>query len=280
MSHFRVPLRRAVSGLLVAAAVCAALPAHGQGAPSAPSDSVLRGFQQTGDYVVLINGKPDVKAGVYINRSLPAYLILPTAQSPILLMPRAGTVETVQMLKVAKQKDGTVDLLADAVLSPQGKFSLAGERVDFSSEGKKLALAPKPPLLGPKKAADLKIHTPEYVQGAKAYTPDASSLAALKKQTKPVRVLVFFGSWCPHCKEVVPHLLRVEDEIKGSKIQFDYRGVPKDFQDPEFQRLKLHGVPTAIVYVNGQEIGRLETNDWTTPEVSLSRLLGGAKTGK
>ena len=86
-----------------------------------------------------------------------------------------------------------MDLLADAVLKPQGKFTLAGERVDFSSDGKKLALAPKPPLLGLKKAADLKLHSPEYVRDAKTYTPNAQSLAALKKHATPARVLVFFG---------------------------------------------------------------------------------------
>jgi thiol-disulfide isomerase/thioredoxin len=278
MSHFRVPFRRAVPGLLFAAAVCAALPVHGQGAPS---DSVLRGFQPTGDYILLVNGQPDAKSQVYINRSLPAYLVLPSTLSPILLTPRAGTVETVQLLKVAKQKDGSVDLLADAVLNPQGKFTLAGERVDFTSEGRKLSLSPKPPLLGLRKAADLKAHTPDYVQTAKKYTPNAQSLAALKKQAKPVRVLVFFGSWCPHCKEVVPHLLRVEDELKGSKIQFDYRGVPRDFKDPEVTKMNIREVPTAIIYVNGQEVGRLVRNDWNTPEVVLSKVLSSAaKTGK
>jgi len=279
MSHFRVPFRRAVAGLMIAAAACAALPAQGQAA--APSDAVLRDFQATGDYALLVNGKMDAGARIYVNRSIPAYLILPSAQSPILLTPRAGTVETVPPPKIAKQADGTVDLLADAVLKPQGKFTLAGERVDFSSEGRKLALSPKPPLLGLKKAADLKLHSPEYVQAAKTYTPNAQSVAALKKQAQPVRVLVFFGSWCPHCKEVLPHLLRVEDEIKGAKIQFDYRGVSRDFKDPEIQRLKIQEVPTAVVYVNGQEIGRITRNDWHTPEVALSRLLGVApKAGK
>jgi thiol-disulfide isomerase/thioredoxin len=273
MSHFRVPLRRAVSGLLIAAAVCAALPADAQGTPS---DSVLRGFQQTGDFILLINGQADPKAQVYVNRSLPAYLILPGTLTPILLTPRAGSVETVQMLKISKQKDGSLDLLADAVLKPQGKFTLAGERVDFSSEGRKMSLSPKPPLLGAKKAADLKLHSPDYVQTAKAYTPNAQSVAALKKQAKPVRVLVFFGSWCPHCKEVVPHLLRVEDEIKGSKIQIDYRGVPRDFKDPELQKLNISEVPTAVIYMNGKEIGRLVRNDWNNPEVVLSKVLSSA----
>jgi thiol-disulfide isomerase/thioredoxin len=277
MSHFRVPLRRAVSGLLVAAAVCAALPARGQ---AIPSDSVLRGFQRTGEFLLLVNGKADAKAEVYVNRNIPAYLILPTAMSPILITPGAGKVETVQMLKVARKPDGTVDLLADAVTQSQGKFQLVGERVDFNSEGKKVSLSPKPPLLGLKKAADLKTHSPEYAVSAKAYTPNAQSVAALKKQAQPVRVLVFFGSWCPHCKEVVPHLLRVEDEIKGAKIQFDYRGIARDFKDPEVQRLSIKEVPTAIVYVNGREIGRITRNDWTAPEAALVRLLGVAKAGK
>lgn len=272
MSHFRVPLRRAVSGLVIAAAVCAApLPVRGQGTPS---DSVLRDFLPIGDYVLLINGKADPNAQIYANRGIPAYLVLPSAQSPILITPRAGTVETVQMLKVAKQKDGSVDLLADAVLNPQGKFTLAGERVDFSSEGKKLSLSPKPPLLGLKKAAELKQHTPEYARDAQTYTPNPVSVAKLKKQATPVRVVVYFGSWCPHCKEMLPHLLRVEDEIKGSKIQIDYHGLPRDFNDPEVKRLDIHEVPTAVVYRNGKEIGRITRNDWTAPEVSLSVLLG------
>lgn len=278
MSHFRLPFRQA-AGLLVALAAFAALPVRGQ---STPSDSVLRGFQATGEYVLLVNGQADMNAEVLVNRSLPAYLILPTALTPILITPGAGTVATVPKAKIVRQKDGTVDLLADAVTKPQGKLVIGDGRVDFITEGKKASLGPKPPLLGLKKSAELKKHSPEYVQGAKAYTPNPTSLAKLKTQAAPVRVLVFFGSWCGHCKEVLPHLLRVEDEIRGAKIQFDYRGIARDFKDPEVQRLKVNEVPTAVVYDSkGREIGRLTRNDWTAPEVALSVLLGGAgKAGK
>ncbi len=278
MSHFRFPFRPA-AGLLAALAVFAALPARGQ---AVPSDSVLRGFQATGEYILLVNGQADNASEVFVNQSVPAYLILPTALSPILITPGSGTVATVPKAKIIRQKDGTVDLMADAEPKPQGKLVIGNGRVDFTVEGKKAALSSKPPLLGPRKAADLKQHSPEYVKAAKTYAPNATSLAALKKEAKPVRVRVFFGSWCGHCKEVLPHILRVEDEIRGSgsKIQFDYHGIPKDFRDPEFQRLKLGGVPTGIVYVNGREVGRLETNDWNNPEVVLARLLGGTKTGK
>jgi len=281
MSHFRVFLRHAVLGLLAAAAAGAAFPVQAAQA-AVPSDNVLRGFQQTGEYILLLNGQPDAGAEIYVNRNIAAYLILPSAQSPILITAGAGTVETVPRSKVVRQKDGTVDLLADAVMKPQGKIQISDGRVDFTAEGKKAALGPNPPLLGLKKAAELKRHTPEYVQSAKTYTPNPVSVAKLKNQAAPVRLLVFFGSWCPHCKEMLPHLLRVEDEIRGSKIQIDYRGLPRDFNDPEAQRLQIHEVPTAIVFMNGKEIGRLTKNDWAAPEVALSVLLGGSagKAGK
>lgn len=279
MSHIRVPLRRALPALM-ALAVCAALPLGAQQAT--PSDNVLRNFERTGDYLLTVDGKADVRAEVYQNKSIPAWLVLPTTlPSPILLMPGQGTVETLQRPKVVKQPNGNADILADAQMKPQGKFKLVGDRVEFTSEGKKASLTPKPPLIGQKKAAQLKEHSPDYVRTAQAYTPNAQSLAALKKQTQQVRILTFFGSWCPHCKEYVPHLMRIEDDLKNPKIQFDYRGLPRDFNDAEAKRLNVKEVPTAIVYVNGREVGRLTRNDWRTPEAALNRLINGAgKSGK
>ena len=271
MSHPFRSLRRALPALLTLAALGTALPARGQ---ATPSDGVLRAFQPTGEFSLQVNGQPDPKAQIFVNRNIPAYLILPGTGSPVLISPGATKVETVPPAKVVRQKDGSLDILADAVLKPQGAFQLVGERVEMNAEGRKLSMGPKPPLLGLKKAADLKQHSPEYVVGAKAFVPNATSVAKLKKQAAPIRVVVYFGSWCPHCKEVLPHLLRVEDEIKGSKLQIDYYGLPRDFKDPEVQRLGIKEVPTAIVYRNGKEIGRITRNDWTAPEVALSILLG------
>jgi len=275
MTRTSSSLRRPLALLLLAAAtvIPAARPALGQ---AVPSDAVLRGFQRIGEYVVLVNGKEDKGAEIYQNK-LPAYLIIASSlPSPVLLNPRAGTVETVNLMKVAKQADGSVDLLADAALAAQGKFEIKGEAIAFTSEGKQVTLNPNPPLLGLKKNADLKAHNPEYARTAKGYTPNAASIAALKKEAQPVTVRVFFGSWCPHCRQHVPLLLKVEDLLGPSKIHFEYYGLPHDFKDPEAQKQKIRGVPTAIVYVNGRETGRLETQDWAAPEVSLSKVLGVA----
>jgi thiol-disulfide isomerase/thioredoxin len=272
MKHTPSSFRQTLAILLLAAA--AAVPAHGQ---AVPSDAVLRGFQRIGDYVLLVNGREDKGAEIYQNSKIPAYLILASAlPSPVLMTPRAGTVETVNLMKVAKQKDGSVDLLADASLAPQGKFQIDGEKVVFTSEGKQVSLNPNPPLLGIKKNADLKAHNPEYARTAQGYNPNPAVLAALKKEAQPVTVRVFFGSWCPHCRQHVPLLLKVEDQLGASKIHFEYYGLPRDFKDPEAQRMKIKGVPTAVIYVNGRETGRMEGNDWTVPEASLSKLLGVA----
>jgi thiol-disulfide isomerase/thioredoxin len=274
------PFRRALAALLLAAAAATAAPAL---RAQVPSDAVLRGFQKIGDYMLVVNGKEDKGGEIYQNDRIPAYLILGTAlPSPVLLTPRAGTVETVQQMKVVKQKDGTVDLLADATLAPQGKFQMQDQNVVFTSEGRKVSLTPKPPLLGLKRSADLKSYSPDYVRTAQVYAPNAATIAALRKVEQPATVRVFFGSWCPHCKQIVPQILKIEDQLGGSKIRFEYYGLPRDFKDPEVKRLSIKAVPTAVVYVNGRVAGRLEGNDWNTPEASLSRVLGGGRpaTGK
>jgi thiol-disulfide isomerase/thioredoxin len=262
----------AVLAVLAMGLLAAKDAAHAQGVPS---DSVLQGFQRSGEYALTVDGKPVPAAEIYLNDKVPALLILTSAlTSPVLLTPRAGNVETVSLMKVSRQKDGSLDLLADAVLTPAGQFQMAGEDVTFNFQGKKVSLVPRPPLLGPKTNADLKAYLPEYVRGARSYTPNAAAVADLKKKrSSPVTVRVFFGSWCPHCRQHVPLLLKVEDEVRNPGIRFEYYGLPNTLDDPEAKKAGIHSVPTGIVYVNGKEAGRIVTDGWGSPELSLDKIL-------
>ena len=99
---------------------------------------------------------------------------------------------------------------------------------------------------------------------------------ALKNEPKTVKVRVFFGSWCPHCRTHIPFLLRVEDELRGSHVTFEYIGLPRPpqaWQDPEVKRLKIGGVPTGVVYVGGKEVGRITGEGWNAPEVLLNKIV-------
>src|SRR5436309_1774104 len=126
-----------LAALAVLALALLAAPAASR-AQGVPSDSTLRGFEPTGEYMLVVNGKP-APAEIFQNDKLPAFLILSSAlPAPVMLTPRTGSVETVNLMKVAKQKDGSVDLLADAVLAPMGQFQMDGENVAFTVDGKKL----------------------------------------------------------------------------------------------------------------------------------------------
>jgi thiol-disulfide isomerase/thioredoxin len=281
MTNSRIVLGALLALLLATTAAAAPAKPPAKPAQAAPAavDNVLNGFMRTGEYLLMINGKPVPAAEIYRNESLPAYLIVtPAFPNPVLLMAGSMTVETVAAPKLVRQPDGAMAVAADAETRPQGKFKLQGDKVVFASEGRNASLGSNPPLLGTHQSPDLKNHSPEYMVGARAYTPKPAVIAALKKEKKPVKVKVFFGSWCPHCKQHLPYMLRVEDEIRGSgtSIQFEYYGLPKGFgSDPAAKKYNVDGVPLAIVFVNGREAGRISGGAWESPETSLSNILAG-----
>ena len=260
-----------------------AAPASGQrfspAADQVPADSLLREFQPIGELLLEVAGKDVPGAEIYRSERAGAILVIsPELPAPVLLTPGAKRVETVHLMKVAKRPDGSVDLLADAVLEPQGQFRMAeGQQVAFQVGGKQAVLKPRPPLLGRQTAAGLEAYNPEYGRLAAAYTPSQPILNQLKK-VKDIEVTVYFGSWCPVCKETVPRVMRVADELAGTDIEFSYYGLPQPMSgDPVTGRLDLTGVPTGIVFRDGKEIGRVLGNSWKIPELALQRVLIGAR---
>jgi thiol-disulfide isomerase/thioredoxin len=269
--------RRALPALL-AALLCPALTA-GARAQGAPSDNVLRDFRPIEDFTLWVDGKSVPTAEIYQSEAGHAVLILTGAlPAPVLVRQGEDSVATVNIMKVAKKNDGSVDLLADAELAPQGPYTFANGVVRFRIDRRAVELRPRPPLLGARTGADLKVHSPDYTRRAQVYQPNAQAIAALKSMP-PATVRVFFGSWCPHCRENVPHLLKVEDALRGSRIRFEYFGLPQEHlaDVPQAKQYKVQGVPTGVVLVGGREVGRLYGNDdWRAPEVSLVGMLRSA----
>jgi hypothetical protein len=241
------------------------------------ADALFRGFEPTGDWALVIEGQEAAKAKIYDSTRAQALLIVSAEFASPVLIDRAGrTVATLDLMKVAERDDGTVDLLADALLEPAGNLQVAQTEGRFQIGGKRAAVRPQPWKLGPQRGADLLATNAGYQWRAKRFAPDAESLAALRGDSREVRVLTFFGTWCPHCREHLPFVLRTEQELAGARIRFDYHGLPSPFSgDPEASKWGVSGVPTTIVLVGGKEVGRIPNNGWTHPEVAIRNLLRG-----
>lgn len=263
------PLLRLAAAALAVLAV--AVPAAAQGA-----DAVLRDFQLTGDWVLEVGGAPATKAEVYFSQRVPAFLIVaPELSAPTLVLPRERSVNTVSFMKLAK-RGGTIDVLADAQVTPVGRFTQQGEGVSFAIDGKTAVLKPRAHLLGTQDLAGMLEYSPDYRRKAASYSPDAAALSALKGIAAPVKVRVYFGSWCPYCSQHVPHLLRVAEELEGSRVSFEFYGLPQGegfSSDPAAKRDDVHAVPTGIVYVGGKEAGRIEGGEWSKPEQTLREIV-------
>jgi thiol-disulfide isomerase/thioredoxin len=240
------------------------------------------GLQQTGDYILLLDGKEVPKAEVF-QGGRPAGILLISSQwaSPVLITQLSGRVDAINLMKVAKKPDGSVDLLPGAILASEGTIRIepSGE-ILFRSQGKEAKLRPRPHLHGPQTRLTLLDHDPLYRRRADSFQPDAAVMAALRaalnQRIKPFRVLVFFGSWCSHCAEHLPKLLRVEGDLAGTpNIRFDYYGMSKaGFEsDPEGRKNGIKFVPQGVVFVDGREVGRLESGAWLRPDSALRDLI-------
>jgi thiol-disulfide isomerase/thioredoxin len=265
--------RQIVAAMVIGSAVAwtASAPARSQ---SAPPDSHFQDFLPIGDYLLRVDGVDSHGATIYRSDRAAALLVLaPELGSPVLLMPRSGEVSTVSIMQLARNNDGSVDLLADAELRSQGTFRVDGERVVLPLEDHEVILLVKPPLLGPQDLESMKVYNPEYGRRAAAYVPSRAALAALRQPSEAVRVSVYFGSWCPACKQLVPRMMKVAEELAGSKIQVDFYGLPKPLTgDPESERVSIRSVPTGIVYLGAREAGRISGDHWQNPEVALSDI--------
>lgn len=268
------PRRRRLPVLALALAL---LPALSPLAAQVPADSLLRDFEPSGDFQLMIADKVDPEAKIYHSQRAGAVLVRsPQLDTPLLISPREGSVQSVSFMSLMVRADGAIDLLADADLKPQGQFVVDDAGIHFTYAGKKLLLGEKPPLLGLHQGTELAEYNPAYQRGAAEYEPDMSVVESLRGQGEAVRVRVFFGSWCSFCKRYVPRMLKVAEELAGSKVQVEYYGLPHGFtSEPEAQKFEVKSVPTAIVYLGDRIIGRIEGNQWSRPEHAIYSLLNG-----
>lgn len=256
--------------LLLAAAAASVAPAHTQ-SMSTPV------FEPLPNWTLELNGAPAEGAEVLYSRQAGAFLIVaPELSSPALLSARTQQVSTVQTLKLAPMAQGGYELLPNAVAGQSGSFERdADGRVHFQVGDDSAVLVQRPWILGFQGPRYIRSMNDLWDQRVGQYAPNAEALEKLQGLGSDVRLDVYFGEWCPHCAQVVPRILRVEEALGDGGLEIRYYGLPQSMgDDPVTKRLGLTGVPTGIVYRDGEEIGRTIGKSFERPESALVDVLG------
>ncbi len=263
---------RSLTALAVLIAAVLGLAAAGW----AQASFAISDFEPVG-YMAKLDGQALADAEVFQSKSAGSFLILSAGlPAPVMVKVRDAQVQTVDLMKVNRRGDGTVELLPNSTLKSQGPFRVTADRtgIQFSVEGQQGELREKPPLLGSQDIAGLAEHSPEYRRTADTYTPSDPIVSKLREQSDEVQVKIYFGSWCGACKQMVPRIMKVAEQLEGTKISFDFYGLPRGItSDPEASRVDIHAVPTGVIYLEGEEIGRIEGAGWRVPELAINNLL-------
>jgi thiol-disulfide isomerase/thioredoxin len=252
--------RHALRALLLLAACAPAAPggASAQGAaPAAPDPWWLPRY----DFALEVDGQPSADAHFFTERDGRRLLVeVPQLPKAALLSPATKEVKVVDRSDVVIEGDGESARLAPGADagSPTGSFTLQGDQVVFYLGSNRLKITPKPALEGPAKVDAILRHSPMYRRGVDEYTPDPSEISFLRSFKSQVEIEVYFGTWCPHCKVMVPKFIKTMKSAANPNIVVSYVGVPKNFGDYAPAKAKdVKGIPTFIFYKDGKEIGRI-----------------------
>lgn len=66
-------------------------------------------------------------------------------------------------------------------------------------------------------------------------------------------IIYFYTKWCPDCYAIKPHLSKLESDFETFKFYSFDRDISIDLA----KHLEIYGIPSFIVFSNGDEIGRL-----------------------
>ena len=237
---------------------------------AARADAAILELTPTSQFVV---------EGSTIYRSVdlpPTFLVEPSPFGrPVLIRSGGPTARLLDPSRITRDA-ADPDVVRVDTSGPQEDFlsvRMDGSDLILGRDGRTMTLKASPPLLGDLSLDALIAAMPEYRRDATRYTPDPAALEKLRRLRQPTEVLVVFGSWCPHCAQVVPRLIRVLQDAQGAPITVTFHGIPHDGKDPLVEDLRITGLPTAIIRRDNKELGRMKGGDWDAPERGLAALV-------
>lgn len=237
----------------------------------------LREFYRTGKYAIFIDGKAQHAARIFQSRRAGGFLVLDTDYGkPLLFLPRQRVVSTVSIDDVPLRPDKGMDVLNKANIVELGELRIDRGGMAINIDGLTSRLQPQRYLVGPKSAEEVLLHSPEYGRAGASYQPSAADVRKIKSADRDVEVVVFFGTWCPTCRRLLPRILKVDGAIDGAKIRITYYGLDKGpgvKPDPKLSHYGVKHIPTGVVLVDGKAVGQISSRNLSRPERAIAGLV-------
>lgn len=175
----------------------------------------------------------------------------------------------------AELVEGNRRVILRGTLPAEGnRVTLTPSALTFDMGGHWIRVIPTPPLVGEVTPDAFLGLCPEFQDRERAYEPRPEMVEQIASADGDVSVEVFFGSWCPHCQQVLPMLIKSLRMAGNSKLSVKMIGLPRAFRDdPAVKARAVTGVPTVIVFQDGEEVGRFSGTEQIPVEESLAKLV-------
>ena len=130
-------------------------------------------------------------------------------------------------------------------------------------------------LTGDLSKEDIINNFPSWEERAAGYIPHPVSIAKLQAYDSPVHIEVYLGTWCPDSVEHVSSFFKIIDMADNPFFIVAYTGIPREKQAREvyIRGKDIQKVPTFIVLVDNQEIGRIIEHPKKSVEEDLIDIL-------
>ena len=215
------------------------------------------------EYIVEINGAVSDMGRLFSVAGRAAVLVMaPELKQPVVVRIKEREVLVVDPGSISAGPEPDQIEVDDAgIHGPAVPFTQNGDGIIFFQSGEKIEVLRKPPILGATTVEAILDHSPSYLKGMEKYAPSREAVEYLRTFGRSVKVEVFFGSWCPHCRVTVPRFLKIMSLMSNPGFEDAYTGLPR----PPFSRYPaakdrgIKGVPVFIVSVEGQEVDRFGT---------------------
>ncbi len=118
-----------------------------------------------------------------------------------------------------------------------------------------------------------------FKTGMDAYKPDSGLVKRIKQEIGAYEIVVFMGTWCDDSHTLVPQFFKVLKacDYPLDKVKIFATDRQKHTLNIEHDIFSISKVPTFIVYLNHNEVGRITENVEKSVELDLMKMFDVVK---